>query len=211
MAQRTQTRLTDAQEQRLVEAIRAGRTDAWAELLESYQDRLYTICCRMVGDRELAADLTHDALVRVIEGLDSYDGRAKLSTWIIRVTMNVCLSKLRSEKHRRHASLDAMGEGGSGGDWPARHAGEGEPAMVSGVQLREQHQFLSQALARIEPDHRAVLILRDVQGLDYERIAVALELRLGTVKSRLFRARAALRRAFEEEAGSAEPTARTDR
>jgi RNA polymerase sigma-70 factor, ECF subfamily len=198
MPQPTQTRLTDAQERLLVDAIRAGDADAWSELLVSYQDRLYAVCYRMVNDREMAADLTHDAMIKVIEGLDKYDGRSKLSTWIIRITMNVCLSKLRSEKYRRHASLDAISAANPGSDPIGVKREKGEPAGLSGVQLREQHQFLSQALAAIEPDHRAILILRDMQGLDYDRIAEALEIRLGTVKSRIFRARASLRQAFEE-------------
>ena len=205
MAQRTQTRLTDAQERQLVKAIRAGDSNAWSELLASYQDRLYAVCYRMVNDREMAADLTHDAMIKVIEGLDKYDGRSKLSTWIIRITMNVCLSKLRSEKYRRHASLEAISAANTGSEPVGLGRDSGEPIGLSGVQLREQHQFLSHALAAIEPDHRAILILRDMQGLDYDHIAHALDIRLGTVKSRIFRARASLRQAFEEIAGTIRP------
>ena len=189
-----------------MDAIRAGDSDAWSELLTSYQDRLYAVCYRMVNDREMAADLTHDAMVKVIEGLDKYDGRSKLSTWIIRITMNVCLSKLRSEKYRRHASLDAIAAANPGGDPASLSREKVEPVGLSGVQLREQHQFLSQALAAVEPDHRAILILRDMQGLDYDHIALALDIRLGTVKSRIFRARASLRQTFEEIAGANQPS-----
>ncbi len=113
---------SDAEDLILVKQIQSGESSAWAKLLTRYQDRLFGVCIRMVGDREQAADLTQDAMVRIIEGIKSYDGRAKLSTWMIRVTMNVCLSKLRSEKLRRHASLDAgMDAGGSGaGGWVGR-------------------------------------------------------------------------------------------
>lgn len=189
----------------LIERIRGGDADAWAELLSNYQDRLYTICLRMVHDREMARDLTQDAMVKIIQGLDGFDARAKLSTWIIRVTMNVCLSKLRSEKLRRHASLDQMREGGRGGrggsdseDGRSRAIVESrEPDAESRVGLLEGRALLSKALQGVSDEHRAILILRDARGLDYEQIAEILGVAVGTVKSRLFRARTALRDAIE--------------
>jgi RNA polymerase sigma-70 factor (ECF subfamily) len=187
----------EAEEQALVAAINRGETQAWARLLSEYQDRLYGVCLRMVGDREMATDLTQDAMVRIIQGLASYDGRSRLSTWMIRVTMNVCLSRLRSEKHRRHASLDAVLSDDSRTEWSSAHAQTREPPASSGVERDESRLQIIAAMSRISPEHRAILVLRDVQGLDYEQIAQALEVAVGTVKSRLFRARLALRRALE--------------
>jgi len=188
-----------------VEAIRAGDHSAWSELLSGYQDRLFSVCLRMLGDREMAADLTHDAMIRVMENIERYDGRAKLSTWVIRITMNLCLSKLRSEKHRRHASLEGMAGGRSRGKSGSDRDGapqrfepaDREPGTVSGVESGEQARFVAEALQEIPPEYRAILVLRDVQGLDYEQIAESLDIRLGTVKSRIFRARAALRQETE--------------
>lgn len=192
----------DAEDLRLVRSIRAGDQSAWGTLISRYQDRLFTICLRMVHNRDLATDLTQDAFVKVIQGLDKYDGRSKLSTWIIRVTMNVCLSKMRSEKLRRHASLEGMGgKSGSRGDGEARGFDPEEvrePGGVSGVlHAEDRHRVLS-ALQRLDPDHRAVLILRDARDLDYEQIAEVLGVAVGTVKSRLFRAREALRDEVEK-------------
>lgn len=163
----------------------------------------------MVGDRERAADLTQDAMVRIIEGIKTYDGRAKLSTWMIRVTMNVCLSKLRSEKLRRHASLDAGLEGG--GNAPAGWSGDRgragaervpdlqgrEPAAELSVEREETRRLVAAALDRILPEQRAILVLRDSRNLEYEQIAEVLDVPVGTVKSRLFRARSALREVLE--------------
>jgi RNA polymerase sigma-70 factor (ECF subfamily) len=192
----------DAQELALVKAIQRGQTQAWSALLTRYQDRLFGVCYRMVGDRDMASDLTQDAMVKIIEGLSTYDGRAKLSTWMIRVTMNVCLSKMRSEKLRRHASLDAP-ERGSGGR-EARPAGDRiadsgdrEPGPDLGVQRDELRRLVAAALLRIAPEQRAILVLRDSRDLDYDQIAEVLNIPVGTVKSRLFRARAALREAIE--------------
>lgn len=191
----------------LVAAIRRGDQSAWADLLTRYQDRLYSLCLRMVGNRDMAQDLAQDSMVKVIEGLATYDGRAALSTWIYRVTMNVCLSKLRSEKYRRHASLDAES---SSGDEPHRphgtyrsyNTGEDlsnpkEPEALRRVQAQEERSGVASALLRIPADQRALLLLRDARGLEYEQIAEVLGVPVGTVKSRLFRARAALRDKLE--------------
>jgi RNA polymerase sigma-70 factor (ECF subfamily) len=211
---------TDAQELALVRAIQSGQTQAWSDLLRRYQDRLFGVCYRMVNDRELAADLTQDAMVRIIEGLDSYDGRSKLSTWMIRVTMNVCLSKMRSEKLRRHASLDAPSRDGAGGGRvsagrdgrPAADRiadfGDREHAPVSSVQREETRRQVAAALLRLSPEQRAILVLRDSRDLDYDQIAEVLGVPVGTVKSRLFRAREALREALELMNGPADGPAR---
>lgn len=202
--------IDDAREQLLVKAIRGGSSAAWSELLTRYQDRLFGVCLRMVGDRDRAADYTQDAMVRIIEGLGSYDGRSKLSTWMIRVTMNVCFSRLRAEKLRRHASLDAGSNGHDvrvgrdharsaaerASDWSVR-----EPEAVERIQRDDLRRLLAEALLQINDEQRAILVLRDSRGLDYEQIAEVLGVPVGTVKSRLFRARAALRAVLEEMEG----------
>jgi RNA polymerase sigma-70 factor, ECF subfamily len=194
----------DVHELALVKAIQRGHTQAWSALLTRYQDRLFGVCYRMVGDREMAADLTQDSMVKIIEGLSTYDGRSKLSTWMIRVTMNVCLSKMRSEKLRRHASLETpLSEGREGGK-AFLDSQEREPEPGTGVQRDELRRQVAAALLRIAPEQRAILVLRDSRDLDYDQIAEVLNIPVGTVKSRLFRARAALRDAIEGHA------ARTD-
>lgn len=207
----------EARELSLVQAIQRGDTGAWSELLTRYQDRLFGVCLRMVGDRERAGDYAQDAMVRIIEGLATYDGRSKLSTWMIRVTMNVCFSKMRSEKLRRHASLDAMGNGQDRSrPRPAAERApdleEREPTPASRVEMEDLRRRLAEGLLRISPEQRAILVLRDSRGLDYEQIAEVLDVPVGTVKSRLFRARAALREELERFEGpqSNATTARAD-
>ena len=209
-ARRATPATDDAREMALVRAIQGGDTGAWSELLTRYQDRLFGVCLRMVGDRDRAADYAQDSMVRIIEGLGSYGGRAKLSTWMIRVTMNVCFSRMRSEKLRRHASLDAgvNGQdrgGGSGGPGRPRSAAERaadfeqrEPAAAARVENEELRRLLAEGLLRLSAEQRAILVLRDSRGLEYEQIAEVLDVPVGTVKSRLFRARAALREVLEQ-------------
>jgi RNA polymerase sigma-70 factor (ECF subfamily) len=189
-------RLTPLRELQLVQAYRRGDADAIAELLRAYQRRVYAVCYRMVRDEHDARDLAQDAMVRIIQGLDGYDGRSKLSTWVIRVTMNCCLSHLRKQRLRRHGSLE--------GDWAdgdARPAGGGELPPDRGVEQGEMRGILSRALGRLDPQMRSVLVLRDMQDLEYSQIAEVLAIPVGTVKSRLFRARLALREAVEAESG----------
>ena len=202
-ASRDTPRLTPLAELQLVEAHRDGDPAAMGTLLEAYQRRIYSICYRMVRDEHEARDLTQDAMLRVIQGLDSYDGRSKLSTWVIRVTMNTCLSHLRKQKLRRHGSLDAGSENATSGPLDPRSLGELSPA--GRVELAEMRIMLGRALLCLDPDMRAVLVLRDMQELEYGKIAKALEVPIGTVKSRLFRARVALRAAVEVELGRRRP------
>ncbi len=189
----------------LVEQHRKGDPTALAELLQTYQRRVYAVCYRMLRHPEEAADLTQDALVKVLEGLDSYDGRSKLSTWIIRITINCCLSHLRKQKLRKHASIDVAmaGEHEEGGRSPA-HADlwlGREHSAHDRVEQEELRSILRNAMMTLDPEARAILVLRDMQNLEYEQVSEVLDIPLGTVKSRLFRARAALRAAVEAATG----------
>jgi RNA polymerase sigma-70 factor (ECF subfamily) len=191
----------DAYDLKLVEAIRSGNTQAWPALISRHQDRLFSTCLRMVHNREMAADLTQDAFVKIIQHISSFDGRAKLTTWMIKITMNVCLSKLRSEKVRKAASLEALQDGARGTRTDPSRAMDFEQAREQGtsssVEAHEDQERVLAALRLLDPDQRAVLILCDCRGQSYEQISEVLGVAVGTVKSRLFRARTALRDAVE--------------
>jgi RNA polymerase sigma-70 factor (ECF subfamily) len=186
-------------EAELVQRVRAGDQAAWSQLIKDHQERLYNVCLRMVSNRELAADLTQDAFVKIIQGIGSFDGRSKLSTWMIRITMNVCLSKLRSEKLRRHASLDATTLTGSDHDETtfAQQLQGTEPEPALRVEEKRERALLLRALSELDADQRAILILADARGVPYEQIAQVLGIAVGTVKSRVFRARTTLRDLIE--------------
>lgn len=197
----------EAEEIKLLLAYRRGDREALATLLERYQDRLYAICVRMVTDQDRARDLLQDAMVRIIQGLDRFSGRSRLSTWMIRVTMNACLTDMRRQKIRKTASLDvrkASSEGragiggGSGASLASKLYDSAELTAAEAVQREELRQDLYTAFERLDPAHRAILILRDMNSLDYSQIAETLDIPEGTVKSRLFRARAALRDTIEQ-------------
>jgi RNA polymerase sigma-70 factor (ECF subfamily) len=180
----------------LIEAARRGDREAWATLYQRHLPRIMGTCMQMTHDRELAADLAQDTFVKIIRAIDKFDGRARFTTWITTIAMNVCRSKFRSEKLRRHASLDAPARGRDDTSLP-EPAQPTEPNGVSRVEANEDRDRVLAALSRLDPDQRAVLILADSQGLSYEHIAGTLGVAVGTVKSRLFRARSALRQQME--------------
>ncbi len=202
------SRMTPLRELQLVEDYRNGDSGAIATLLESYQRRVFAVCYRMLGNTEEASDLTQDTLVKVLEGLHTYNGQSKLSTWVIRIAMNCCLSHLRRQKIRKHSSLDDLtsGDSWSGGRVKlGKLPADGEPSAEARVEQAEVQSRLLRTLNSLDPDSRALLVLRDLNGLDYIQIGQVFDIPVGTVKSRLFRARAALRDAAEIEFGSAEP------
>lgn len=201
--------LSPLRELQLVEAYREGDPDAIGTLLRSYQRRMYTVCYRMLRNDEEARDLTQESMIKVLEGLDSFDSRARLSTWVIRVTMNCCLSYLRKRKLRRHLSLDTPVGGATGssggsdseefvGNVGQQLADKREQGGEEYVELQETRRVVLSALESLDHHMRAVLVLRDMQGLEYQQIAEVIDKPVGTVKSRLFRARSALRDAIEE-------------
>jgi RNA polymerase sigma-70 factor (ECF subfamily) len=178
----------------LVRDAQAGDREAMGRLLTTYQHRIHAVCYRMLGNREDALDLTQDALANIIRGLASYDRRSAFSTWAIRVAMNACLSHLRKQRLRRHASLDDELTGRPLSD---SLTGSTEPSALERVEHAERHEMLQEALLQLDPEMRAMLVLRDGRGLEYREIAQVFDIAVGTVKSRLFRARLALREAIE--------------
>ena len=190
-------RLDSLDDAALIRAYResGGRNQSALErLLTRHEQQLFATCLRIVGDRETARDLTQDTFVRIIQALDSFDERAKFTTWMTRIAMNGCISHLRKQKHRRAASLDATT---AGGVMPRSLLESGEPTAGGRVEMDESLRQLGLAMQLLEPEQRAILVLRDMRGLEYREITETLNIAVGTVKSRLFRARAALREAME--------------
>ena len=174
----------------LIEAWRNGSTAALESLFKKSQGRTYGLCLRMLGRPEVAADVAQDAFLRMYEGLPRFDGRARFSTWSVRVTLNCVYSHLRREKLRKHAPLP----GSESGFEPRSR----EPIPSQGIEHEDLSRGVVAGLGMLDLQARAILVLRDLQGLDYGDIAEVIGTPIGTVKSRLFRARAALREALEQ-------------
>ncbi len=182
----------------LVDRARRGDHSALGQLLQNHQQRLYNVVLRMVGNRDDAAEVTQDAMLKIIEHISGFKGDSEVSTWMIRIAMNLSLSHLRKQKLRRTTSLDASQAHPAGGEdqmtpLRAQLSDSREPNPASRVQQAEAVALLHGALAKLPEDLRAILVLRDIDQMDYQQISQALEIPVGTVKSRLFRARLALR------------------
>jgi RNA polymerase sigma-70 factor (ECF subfamily) len=177
----------------------AGDRAAYGRLVVAYQDRIYNGMLRMVGDPEEARELTQEALMRGLTSIDTFRGDAAPFTWLFRIAINLALTHLRQNQRHRVFSLDQpSGFGGRLGAEDQAAAlvdrlANPRQTPAQEAERRERQQVTLAALGRLEPDYRAVLVLRDIEGLDYQQMAQLLELPLGTVKSRLFRARLALR------------------
>ncbi len=176
-----------------MDAARAGDQAALGQLLQHHERRVHNLCLRMVNQADDAAELTQDTLMKAVQKLPGFRGDSTFGTWLTRVAMNTCLSHLRKRKLRRTTSLDAEAPGPSSQRLSDRLAQTREPDVFSRVEHQDRLQQLYAALATLDPDHRAVLVLRDLDQMDYTQIAQTLDLPPGTVKSRLFRARLALR------------------
>jgi RNA polymerase sigma-70 factor (ECF subfamily) len=183
----------------LVEACRSGRTEAFGSLVERYQDRLFPTILRLVGSVEDAEDILQDAFVRAFEKLDQFQGDSSFYTWIYRIAVNLALSGYR---RRRIRSVLRLGRRRQipRGVHPADESPDADPAVP--LERAERERIVEAALNRLGPEHRAVVVLKDFDGRRYEEISAILEIPVGTVRSRLHRARGELRdrlRALVEE------------
>jgi RNA polymerase sigma-70 factor (ECF subfamily) len=176
----------------LVRACRAGQTEAFGDLVRRYQDRLYPTVLRLVGSPEDAQDVLQDSFIRAFEKLDLFHGESSFYTWIYRITINVALSGQRKQQsqHRPRPGPADSRSGSSFGE-PVDRSRESDPAIA--VERLEREQAVEAALNSLGTDHRDVIILKDFEGKRYEEISELLDIPVGTVRSRLHRARCEVR------------------
>ena len=179
--------MSDDDRQLIVECL-GGRRDAFGELVSRYHARLYNAVVRLVDHSEDAADVVQDAFLNAFQSLHTFKGDAEFFTWLYRIAFNTAISLKR--KKRAVISLDAAGTGDHGlePDDPSEYVRPG-----AALERTEEETLLHAALARLSGEHRDVLVLKDIEGLKYEEIAVILGVPIGTIRSRLHRARLELR------------------
>jgi len=170
----------------LLARLRRGEPDAFEELVRAHQDRLYDFCVRMLGDREEAYDLVQDVFVSAHQHLARFREDAKLSTWLYRIGKNHCINRLKYLKRRGRGRSEEYGERSEGALAEALGSPPGPDAALESAREQARVQW---AISQLEPDARVLVALRDIEGLAYEEIVDITELPLGTVKSRLHRAR----------------------
>ena len=174
----------------LIESARKGDIDAFNTLVVTYQHQMYNLASRIMGEEASAADMTQEAFISAYKNMQSFRG-GSFKSWMYRIITNACYDELRRRKRKPATSLDSLVDGDAGeiefdvpdeGESPEEH-----------MQRRELAGTIQTGINTLPADQRTVLVLSDVQGMSYEEIAAITNASLGTVKSRLSRARAKLR------------------
>ena len=179
-----------------------GDVDAFGPLVEKHQKKMLNIAYRMMGDYEAASEVVQDAFLHAYKAIRKFRGEARFSTWLCRIVINLSKNRIKQMKtrlEREGVSLDAPTETEDGHvphDPPAQ-----EPSALEEMERKEVQTAVQVCINALDDDYREVLVLRDIQGLSYEEIGEILKIPGGTVKSRLFRARDALKEGLKKALG----------
>lgn len=175
------------EEKRIIERVLSGDTEAFEALVVQHQNLVYSLALRMVGNEQDANDLTQDAFLRAFRSISSFRGDSKFSVWLYRLTNNICLDFLRASRRRKTVSLNHFLSDEDEGielEIPdERFSPESE------LEKSELQATLQRGLMYLPDEQREILLMREINGLTYDEIALELSLEPGTVKSRIFRAR----------------------
>lgn len=190
---------TAADDRDLVERLKRRDEKAFRAFVAAYQRPVYALVYRMLGDEEEARDLSQEVFVSVFRAIGSFRGESRLSTWLFRIVTNHCRNRQKYLGRRQHGKRQPYEEteenaAMTGGD--ATVLGERPPRPDREVEGRRLETALQRAIAALDPEQRELVVLRDIQGLTYEDIQRVTGLPEGTVKSRLHRARLALKEAI---------------
>ena len=178
----------------LIKAFQRGDKKAFDGLVVRHKDRIFNLCYRFLGDYEEANDSAQEAFVKAYGSLNSFRLESTFSTWLYRIAVNVCKNKLGSSAYkakRKMVSLDNPGTPSN--EIPPMEIPNGAPSPLARMEEKEKMTLVQRALDNLTADFKMVVTLRDVEGLSYEDIAEITGLNLGTVKSRIARARTDLR------------------
>ena len=182
-------------ERRLIRRLKDRDERAFSELIDDHGDRVFNLCFRMLSNREEAEDLAQEVFITVFKSIDTFRGDSKLSTWIYRIASNLSKNRIKylARRHDR-----ARAEFDESIDREAAAAAIATPKQArrpdDHVEGQELESIMQQAIAELDEDHRILVVLRDIEELSYEEICEITDLAEGTVKSRLHRARLALRK-----------------
>jgi RNA polymerase sigma-70 factor (ECF subfamily) len=184
----------------LVQKWRQGDPNAIEQLVCKYQGRIYNLILKICSNPNDAAELTQDTFVKVIENIDKFESRSGFYTWAFRIAVNLTLNYRKRKATVGFTSLDAEL---AAGDEQVRQglaailSDDKSPDPAQIAENRELCELIQKGICKLDDEHRAIIVLRDIEGMDYAQIAEVLGTELGTVKSRLSRARAALRQILE--------------
>ena len=178
--------MTREQEAMIVRKVLQGDVNAFEKLVTEYEKAVYAIAQRMTGNPEDAADMTQETFIKAYNSLGSFRGDSKFSVWLYRIANNVCLDFLRSRSRKPTVFLSVEDDEGEETQLDVADESQTPELLLERGLTRDA---VRRGLDTLPPDYRQILLLREIQGLSYEEISSALGIDLGTVKSRIFRAR----------------------
>ena len=184
-----------AEEAMFVLRLKANEDAAYDELVRTYHGPIFHVAYRMLGDSAEASDVVQEIFLKVFRNIGGFKGEAALKTWIFRISFSEILNRLRWWKRRYRfatVSLDDDANGNGNGHYVT----DSRPTPEQILQSKEQDAAIQQALSRLSSDHRSIVVLRDIEGFAYNEIADVLGISIGTVKSRLARARSDLKKSL---------------
>lgn len=179
-------------ERLLVSRSKAGDIAAFEELIGAYQKKIFNLAYRIIGNYDDAADLAQEALIRIFRSIGGFKEQSSFSTWIYRITTNVCLDEIRKRKSKKEYSLDEEVQVDDG--QLKRQVMSEDPGPDEVYEREELRNMVKNAIDKLPEEQKLVITLRDIQGLSYDEIAEVLDCPGGTVKSRINRARQALKK-----------------
>jgi len=175
-------------DQTLLARLRRGETRAFEEMVIAYQHRVFGVAVRMLGNRAEAEEIAQEAFIRALRSVGGFRGDAKLSTWLYQITSRLCLNRLSSAERRRvRPDEDELA-----------HVADESPDPTEQMERRRREAAVHRAIGELDDDRRIVVVLADLEGLTYDEIADTLTVPVGTVRSRLHRARMELREKLEK-------------
>jgi RNA polymerase sigma-70 factor, ECF subfamily len=182
-----------------IEDVRRGNADAFEGIVVHYHRQIFALAFRMVHSQEEAADLTQEIFIRAWQKLDSFRGESKFSTWLFQIAGNHCKNRLKYLKRRHYYQHESIDSDPSGGDaHPVRQLPDPSHDPEEDLAGNQVQEIVRNKLEELPEEQRVVLVMRDIEDLDYDEIAAATGLPLGTVKSRIHRGRIELARKLKE-------------
>ena len=190
---KTPNESTDTDTQ-LIKAVQAGDMTAFDELVHRHKDKLFNLVYRFLGDYQDADECAQEIFIKVFKSVNTFRFESTFSTWLFRITVNTCKNKIKSSGYRwKKKTVPLENPDGSKDGNPVTEIANGAPGPVAALEKKERWMRIHQAIGSLPEEQNQVVVLRDIQGLSYQEIADITGLNPGTVKSKLARARLALR------------------
>ncbi|RPI79095.1 MAG: sigma-70 family RNA polymerase sigma factor [Desulfobacteraceae bacterium] len=177
----------------LVRAFQSGQTKAFDQLVIRHQDRVFTVCYRFLGNEQEARDMAQEIFINVYRHLNGFRAEAAFFTWLYRITVNSCKNRLKSLEYKYRKKQVSLSGPFQTESSQSKEMEDGQPSALAALEKKEKGQMIQKAIDALPKEQKMMIVLRDIEGLAYEEIIKLTGLRLGTVKSKLARARILLR------------------